>query len=429
MAAKMYCDNLRAADSGLPLAERAALAVDGFLAALAALCLVRETGPDRARWSLAATTGMNEIVAALQAADRDAPDEIPATVLARAAAEAIRWNFVDRQAPDAVLWRWLGGLFVGEREEGEARVTGENGTVACEYLRAIAYHAAALDQLPLKTGFAVARLIDLLLPFLLLMHEDTQAALYVVDVAQRGIPVRLAWSFLSGGWCFVTVPAADMLSDVHDNFTHGQLPPGLRGLDSEVLHAAVVHLRRQWSAYPPVRRYRRYPLDVRLSIVRGYNEAMDLLACDVEEGVAAGAGAWWITDLSRGGVGALTLRNARNSAPASGDLVAFCPEEGTKWHIGVVRRVRTSKSYIEIGIATLSQSPDLVRVDDGRASRELCFCDPVRRGDAVRLLGPVGALGDGVPLFVMLDGRAHKLRPLADALRGRSFDLRVYRIS
>jgi hypothetical protein len=429
MAAKMHIESLRAADSGLPLAERAALAVNGFLAALAALCLIRETAPDRARWSLAASTGMSEIVAALRAADQEAPGEIPAAVLARAATEAVRWNLVDRQAPDAELWRMLGDLFIGAQEGGSIQVTGESGAVAREYLRAIAYHAAALDQLPLKTGFAVARLIELLLPLLLLTHEDTEAALYVVDVAQRGIPVRLAWSFLSGGWCFVTVPAADMLSDVHGSFTHGQLPPALKGMDSEVLRAAVVHLRRQWSACPPVRRYRRYPLDVRLSIVRGYNEAMHLLADDVAEGVAAGAGAWWITDLSRGGVGALTLRNTKGCVPVSGDLVAFCPEEGTKWHIGVVRRVRTSKSYVEIGIATLSESPDLVQVDDGRTPRELCFCDPVRRGEAVRLLGPVGALGDSTPLFVVVDGRAHKLRPLASTLRGRSFDLRVYRIA
>ena len=281
----------------------------------------------------------------------------------------------------------------------------------------------------MKAGFAIAQLIDLVLPSLFLVCEHAEGALYGVDVGQGGMPVRLARSRPFVGWCFVTVPAADMLADIHGELTHGQRPSGLENTDLAVLRRAVAHLRRQWSSSPPTRRFRRHLFDARLSLVGGYDEARSLLRDDAPEAVAMGTGSWRITDLSRSGVGAVVAASAQGGAPAAGDLVAFCPDGGTRWHIGIVRRVRISGTWIEIGIATLSHSPDIAQVDDGRAARELFACDPVRRGEAIRLVGPVGSLEDDDPLFVMAKGAvAHKLKPLASALRGKSFDLRVYQV-
>ena len=222
--------------------------------------------------------------------------------------------------------------------------------------------------------------------------------------------------------------AADILSDIHGELTHGQRRPGLEQSSTANLRVAVSHLRRQWSDSPPVRCHKRYKLNARLSIAHGYEQAMSILTDDDIEGISMGGGLWRITDLSRGGVGAFIPGGARVPLPVSGDLVAFCPEEGTRWHLGVVRRVKASSNGIEVGIATLSASPGAGQVEDGRSVRELCFCDPVRCGEAVRLVGPVGALGDNAPLFVMADGSFRKLRPLARALRGQNFDLRVYQV-
>ncbi|MDR2032146.1 MAG: hypothetical protein LBP86_07835 [Azoarcus sp.] len=428
-AARMYIADLQRdnPDSMLSMAERATFVLESFLDALALLCPERETGPDRAHWSAAARLSMREVADALREIERAAPGSIPVVLLARAGAEAARWDLVDRHAPDAELWSWLGELFAAEYGDETSRVTGVAGTVGREYLRAIAYHAAALDQQTLKAGFAIARLVELSLPYLFLTCEHTETALYGVDAAKSGIPVRLARPDSFEGWYFVTVPAADMLSDIHGELTHGHRPPGLEKTDLAELRIAVTHLRRQWSARPPTRRFRRYSFNAHLSVVGGYDDVMSLLGEGSPEGVALGTGGWRITDLSRGGVGATTSRSTDGGVPAAGDLVAFCPEEGTQWHIGVVRRVRLSKSGIEIGIATLSVRPDLARVDDGRAAHELFVCEPVRRGEAIRLVGPVGSLEEDDPLFVMAKGSVVcKLRPLADALRGKSFDLRVY---
>jgi len=428
--AKTYIADLRAGDSTLSPADRASRALEKFLDTLETLCPDQETSPERFRWTAAVSQSMRSFLEALRAVDKAEPGSIPAAVLARVGAETIRWDLANRHASDTKLWSWLGDLFASAHGEDVQQVRGESETVAREYLRAIAYHAAALDQQTLKTGFAIARLIALLLPDLLMTREHTEGALYGIDVAQREIPVRLAKSSSFTGWWFVAVEAADRLSSIRHDLAHGRTPDGLERVDAKELRTAATHLHRQWASSPPMRRHRRYPLNARLSVVRGYEQAMNILNDDAMEGVAVGMGSWHITDLSVGGVGAITPRNIRVSVPVAGDLIAFCPEEGTRWHIGIVRRLRTSKSHVEIGIATLSASPELACVDNGRLARELCVCDPIHRGEAIRLVAPAGTLEDDDPLFVVTKGAAvHKLCPLGDALKGKSFDLRIYQVT
>jgi hypothetical protein len=433
--AKTYIAALHAGDPMLSLEDRASRSLEKFLDTIEALCPDQETSQDRFRWTAAVSQSMRDFLEALRAADQAEPGCIPAVVLARAGAETIRWDIVNRQAPDTRLWGWLGDLFVSDYGEGTQwvpaqRVDGKGEMMAREYLRAIAYHAAALDQQSLKAGFIIARLIAWRLPDLFMARDHVEGALYGIDVAQRGIPMRLAKSPSFKGWWFAPVKAAEKLSEVRGVLARGQVPDGLEHMDIKELLLAVVHLCRQWSFNPPLRRHWRYPLNARLCVVRGYEHAMNLLSDDSTEGIAMGVGSWHITDLSRGGVGAITPRNIKLAVPATGDLVAFCPEEGTRWHIGVVRRQRTSKSHIEIGIATLSTNPELVRVDDGRQQRELCICDPIRPGGAIRLVAPVGTLEGNDPIFVMgKNAVVHKLQSLGDALRGKSFDLRIYQVA
>ena len=429
-ASRMYIQSLLADENdAFPVAERAERILEGFLDALALLCPDNETGPDRARWSSSVRLAMREILEALRNTDQNEPGTVAPTVLARAIAETIRWELVDRHAPDAELWIWLGDLFTAEYGDEVLQVHGKNPTVAREYLRALAYHAALLDQQSLRTGFAIAQLIDLSLPDLLLVREHMETSLYSIDIAQGSRPKRMARTSAFAGWSFVTVQAADKLSDIHGELIRGQHPEGLATIHPDALRTAILHLCRQWSSSPPTRRFQRHPLNTRLSVIHGYEETINLLA-DATEAVAKGTGAWRITDMSQSGIGATTPRAATEGAPLAGDLVAFCPEEGTRWHIGVVRRVRTSATHVEIGIATLSTSPGLANVDDGRGLRALCVCDPVRIGEVVRLVGPVGVLENNAPLFVTTpDFVIHKLRPLTNALRGKSFDLRLYQVT
>ncbi|MDR0564752.1 MAG: hypothetical protein LBG78_07455 [Azoarcus sp.] len=430
--ARKCIGRLQAEDAALPLSERSGSALEDFLQALESLCPNQETGPDRLRWMTSVRQCSHEFLETLRIAGQSKPDTIPAEVLMRAGAEAIRWDIVNRYVPDKSLWVWLGDLFAAAYGPEVLRVQGTGEDVAREYLRAVAYHAAALDQLSLKAGFAAAQLISVLLPdlYLLLVQEGIEGALYGIDVAQRGAPMRIANPASFTGWWFVTADAADKLSEIYRELASDRVPAGLETIGKKELRAAVLHLRRQWSSSPPLRRHQRHALNVRLSVVHGYEDAMNVLSDAAVEAVAAGTGSWRITDLSCSGVGATAPRNIMDSPPVAGDIVAFCPEEGTRWHIGVVRRVRAMGPYVEVGIATLSSSPELTCVDDGRAPRELCVCDPVRRGGVIRLVAPLGTLEGDIPLFAT-SGQSfvYKLRPVADVLRGGSFDLRVYQVT
>ncbi|MDR2688758.1 MAG: hypothetical protein LBB76_03250 [Azoarcus sp.] len=423
-AAKVCVSNLLAARRG-DAGGRLAVILDDFFEALAALCPERETMAARTRWSAATRAAMREIVDTLRTGKPGANGAVPVAVLARVAAEAIRWDAVDCQLPDPGLWVWLGKLFHACTSD-EQRLDGESGTVAREYLRAVAYHAAALDQQTLKVGFAIARLIEPLLPHLLLVRASTPSALYFIDASHHGVPMRLACGETPKGWRFVAMAAADKLADWHNQLVQGQPVAKLGNVEPEVLRVAVVQLYRLWSVSPPVRRFRRYAMAARLNVVRGYDNVVDLLDKD-KEALAAGTGDWRIVDLSRGGVGASSV-TPRIKPPGTGDLVMFCPEEGTRWHLGVVRRFLHSKSHTEIGIATLSTHPMLMAVDDGQEARKLCCCDPLSQGEAIRLLAPPGVLGNEKPLFVTEKGMVFKLRQLVDVVRGKDFDLCIFQV-
>ena len=163
------------------LAVRAKRGLERFLEKLALDCPERETGPERGRWAGSVRKAIGEIIEALRAREQADPLSIPPTLLARAGAEAVRWNLVDRQATDAALWAWLDELFVSAKEVG----------VAHEFRRALAYHAAALDQQSLKVGFAAAQLIEQILPSLVLTPHAVDGALYGVDLNHRAVPVRI----------------------------------------------------------------------------------------------------------------------------------------------------------------------------------------------------------------------------------------------
>lgn len=434
MAAQALCVQLR--PEHLPQgAADAAVFLEDFLT------VVRRTCPDRVEaggadvrdsvawgeWVVAVRASVREVYGAYrtlhQLLRRSGPSSVPQG-LARIASELIRWDLVDRQIPDSEVWAQLGRLFSESIAPQVSRVGGDGGIAAREYLRAIAYHSAALDQLSLRLGSAVCLLVDLSLPFLVLERGATQGALYHVAPPEGAVPVRSVRAAVESGWCYVPDTGVELLAELHGQFLRGAVPPALEGNEPRLLCDAAAHLRRLWSHRPPVRRFRRHLVDADLLVVRGYERVRALF----EAATAVDNGAWKVTDLSRGGVGALVIRGASEIRPESGDLLAFRPRDGANWHLGIVRRVRFAKGNAEVGIETLSVRPALIRVDDGRAPVDLFFCDPVLRGEAVRIIAPPGAIREGVSLFVTADGKVSKLKPLEGSMKGRGFELRVYQV-
>jgi hypothetical protein len=344
--------------------------------------------------------------------------------LAAVLAQRLKWELIACAAPHPQLWRWLGSLFCATGCDAQS-----DEIVTREYLRAIAYLSSTFDQVPLESISAADHLIDQVLPHLTLRPQPEAGALYVV-VPEDGAPPRRFVVGADDGLCsalyFHPGLATAMLRGFHSQLAQGVVPAGMGwGGRADNLHLgeAAQHLLRQWSGSPPVRRHHRHALNGPLSAVRGF-PALRALFRGEEVGAVR---EWRMCDASRGGVGAALPETASDNIHL-GDLVGLRADEGESWHLGIVRRKRYEEDAPRVGVETLAARPELISVDDGRTSAEVFLCDPLTKGEAVRVVVPPSQLRPGRPLFLSVAGLVRKLKPLDAYLGGRGFELRVYQV-
>jgi len=340
--------------------------------------------------------------------------------------ERIKWHGHARHIPDEVVWSEVGALFAATLTDSVGMVVGHDEGVRQEYLRSLGFHAAALEQLSLPVFLAVDRLVTIALPFLVLVREPLPCVCYVIDPLNAPLPRRSTRPGSAQGWFFSSAAALELLTELAEQLRQGVLPPGLDDGSFAPLTwlAAVVHLQRHWSPSPPLRRFRRHSVAAHLLVVSGFDAVVrvfDTDAPDIEPEV------WVIKDLSRGGVGA-AIDEPSVRAPELGSFLAVRPQDGDSWHLGIVRRVRRGEGETEIGVETISQRPIFASADDGRAPVRVFLCDPLLRGEAVRVIATAGALQADSPLFITSEGAIQKLKPLDISMSGEGFDLRVYQV-
>lgn len=333
------------------------------------------------------------------------------------------------------LWQWLGSALVMTATVGRVRVgaglagAGEPlALVEREYLRAVAAYSAALDILPPHLLGAMERLLEYCLPMLQLQRGPLAGATYYVAPGSSASPERMARSpeIVAGLWFFSPRVAVSAMKEIAARLASGKVPAALavEGDEQELLRGAMDHLLRHWSHTPPVRRYRRHLVGGTLSAVCGIGDLERLFAG--KGGVRHSE--WTFRDVSRGGIGAYVTNPAQNTVRV-GELVGVCPCDGGIWQLAVVRRTWSDPEALSfIGLETLSQKPVLARVDDGRTSMNVLLCDPLLRGEAVRVAAPQNTLGYGSALFVASGGSIHKLKPLGGSMSGEGFELRVYQV-
>ncbi|CAL95812.1 Hypothetical protein azo3195 [Azoarcus olearius] len=338
------------------------------------------------------------------------------------AVEFVLWSRLARRAvPDAV-WYLLGANF--ERAAAiRSVVAGDEAGPARLLLRACAFYTAGLDQLHPRDGYDVSRLIDVCLPFLALDREAS-ASQYSLDPERGFSPTRFAAGASARVWYFATEAAARYLAGLSGRLERGErrlLP--IQPLAD--LQDGLRHLLAHWSPAPPLRRFRRHVVSGSLSVVRGLAEIGGLLKSG---GDSATPVEWALRDLSRGGVGAFAQGQDVAATPLRGELVSFRPNDGLQWHVGIVRRVLQMDKGAEVGIETLSTRPATVEVDDGSQPHQAILFDPVIKGEAVRLAVPKSALRAGVPVFVTVDKKLQKLKPIDLRAEEGGVELRVYQV-
>ncbi|BAL23624.1 hypothetical protein AZKH_1297 [Azoarcus sp. KH32C] len=355
--------------------------------------------------------------------------------LMRAGADRVIWELCSGGPAHPHVWSWLGTSFVAsESGHGTGRVRaqmhwgGPGASLENEYLRAVAAYSASLGLLPPRASLVVGRVMAFALPMLNFRSRPFAGATYYVCPREGAAPRRLVRppNELDGGWFYSAGVAVGALKELLENLIVGKAPLALAaGEDGEkVLRTVLEHLILHWSETPPVRRFRRHMLDGTLSAVCGIDQLRELFSgrssvAEVE---------WSLKDVSRGGLGAYICGESEPSVRV-GQLVGVRANDCAAWHLAIVRRTWTGAGeYPFVGLETLSQRPVPARVDDGRASADVFLCDPILKGEALRIAAGSNQLSSDLPLFITDGGRLQKLKPLRGLVEGEGFDLRVYQV-
>jgi len=355
--------------------------------------------------------------------------------LVRAGAQRVRWERCAGGPSHPELWSWIGAVFKSAVSDGSLRSTSTAGgavlpatTVEREYLRAVAFYSASLEHLPPVLLAVIDRLIEFALPMLQFQADAVHGAVYCLPPDLAASPRRMvrAPEIRDGASFLSTRVALGALRELAGQLQRGEVSPGFRFAsgDSAGFVAGIQHLLRHWSDASPIRRYRRHILGGKLTAVRGIEDLRQLFAGESVSYLAE----WEFRDASRGGIGAAIPAGA--PAPVGvGELIGILPHDGEAWQLGIVRRAwLESDAATRIGLEALSQRPVLASADDGLVRAEVFVCDPLSRGEAVRIAAPANTLRAGVPLFLTTNGSIQKLKPLDAAMTGDGFELRVYQV-
>lgn len=344
--------------------------------------------------------------------------------LAVSVVEALKWSACDRFGPDETLWARISQLFVDSAESSGSVIAGDRPGIGREYLRAVAYHSANLDQVELNMGVVLVHLIDLSLPFLELTRKAVRAPQYVVYPSRGLIPVRRASDADPAEWHFAPWAADELLADFESKLEAGRVPKALGSLPPDEVRPALKYLRAQWSMKPPVRHRRRFPQDAAVMVARGFSACLAVLRGDPLPAPRA----WRVRDFSRSGLYILANSDPTRAWPDIGELLGVHFVDGDGWQLGIVRRLRMWPSRAGLGIELIAWKPSIAVLDDGQFAVEGILCDTPEKGGVIRLLTLAGAPELAEPLFLREPGVVIKLRPLETLAQEAGYKLIAYQV-
>lgn len=344
--------------------------------------------------------------------------------LAVSVVEALKWSACDRFSPDETLWARISQLFANSAEFSDSVIGGDRPGIGREYLRAVAYYSANLDQAELNMAIALVHLIDLSLPFLELTRKAGHAPQYAVYPSRGSIPVRRASERDQGEWYFAPWAADELLANFEVHLEAGRVPKALGALPSDELRPALKYLRSQWSMHPPVRNRRRFPQDAGVMVARGFPACLAVLRGEPLPAPRS----WRVLDFSRSGLHILANSDPTRAWPDIGELLGVHFVDGEGWQLGIVRRLRMGPSHAELGIELIAWKPSIAVIDDGQFAVEGVLCDAPEKGGVIRLLTMENTPDLAEPLFLRGPGAVIKLRPLETLVHEGRYKLVAYQV-
>jgi hypothetical protein len=240
----------------------------------------------------------------------------------------------------------------------------QDTNVEREMTRLLMFAACSPNSLTPRDMELSERLIAHFAPRFLLTAEPGQETPYWVDLGAGAAPHRgpLAAARLGPICFFGAGPAYDALRIFKaDLRTAGALPSGMNlgsGYEFAQLIAVIDHLESYWAPRLPERRYARQSMKSRLTVVRGFDGALDVLQPKAAAGfINEDIESWIVQNVSTGGFGAV-VPQTKGDWLRIGYLVALQTEGSSQWSLGIVKRLAcASAQQANVGIQTLSRAP------------------------------------------------------------------------
>ncbi len=350
--------------------------------------------------------------------------------LIRAAADRVKWERYAGGPGHGELWTWAGAA-CRHAMTAEAAADSDGNVPASfwmsspgrEYIRAVTHFSVGYDVIAPDLLSATERLVEMSLATITLQPGLPQGASCYLPHGLDSPPRRIIGfpDVEAGAWFLHTASARAALVTLSSELGAARGSSGESGdhQSTSPVRRALRHLMRQWSDVAPARRSRRHSVEGELHAVKGFESLERLLAGGQADELAG----WSFRDVSRTGVGAWVAPD-EGSQVSVGDLVGIRPSEGRIWHLGVIRRTwREADSGVQIGLRTLSRAPVLGRIDNGSVASAVLVCDPVVKGEPVRLVVPRGLIHPGASLFFISERSVLKLKPLRQGITAEDFEL------
>ena len=371
--------------------------------------------------------------------------------------QQLKWLLLRYGPIDSGLWGDLGRLylFAESKAVAESDVTLYEGTASSsarqELTRALMLAAASTESLLPEQIDLAERSVSWFAPRVALAAASQPGCTHVFDCAMRQAPQRhrggaqdASVRYLDPGGACAEIARLLRILDAE-----GVLPSDIAvGADADPAAIGAVwrHLLLYWQASPPERRSERRPVNVRLTVIPGFDALMGALegtraeTLDFSDGPAPAAAteSWVAQDASDGGYGAL-VPAAPGDWLGIGALVGLKAEGETRWGAGVVRRVQRSGEHeYRLGIERLARVAYAVRLSPCGAITSFNATrhnDPgvllTPKPDAerqVRLLLRSGTYTAGQSLEIRVRGQAHEASPARLVESGRDYDLGVFTV-
>lgn len=357
--------------------------------------------------------------------------------LIRAGSNLLKWDYLRYGPIERELWAFMGAAYREAERVGMLRMLvslrkdrGTQTSVEREFVRAVSLGCASMDQLSPDAMEIADRLIRYVLPAVRISRQPGPGACFGLSVGAATPPRRLLGGEPAAGMSHYFLPGvlAPLLDELASVIEGGLVPAAIATGERarERVLSTLFHLRRHWSEIPPARRHRRHEVSIRLEGVRGLRGLSERLVGATSE--QPGDYGWALCNVSRGGIG-LSIPTEQCESLQVGELIGVRMEDGSGWHVGMVRRITlAAEDSGLVGVELIARAPAVVVVDDGRSATEVLLCDPVRQGKPVRLAGPASALHADAVVYLSLDGRVARLKPIASLVRGNEFVLRHYQL-